>query len=171
MTGDSLWVGDTYRHGREPDGTSHARNYANVKGISPTKTTYQIGLHMGGGCLLPPPFNGCGTDPKNYEFCYKPEYLDEGTNMFRLYHFFDETVHTKDLKIIDKESEGVLLHILLNRLEKTADNKTRLDDINDYAALYFNRTLHALKERRLDLIVEAPFMRRALIPITSRNGI
>ena len=126
---------------------------------------------MGAGCLLPHPFNGCDKDPKSYEFCYKPEHLDERTFMFRPYHFFDEKVHTKDLKVIDKKTEGVLLHILLNRPEHKANNLTRLNDVNDYAALYFNRTLLALRARKLDLIVEVPFMRRPVIPITSRNGL
>ena len=126
---------------------------------------------MGAGCLLPPPFNGCDKDPTSYEFCYKPEYLDERTFMFRPYHFFDEMVHTKDLMTIDKKSQGVLLHILLNRPELEADNSTRINDVNEYAALYFNSTLHALRARRLDLIVEVPFIRRPVILLTSRNGL
>ena len=169
MTGNSLWVGDTYRHGTEPEGTAHDRNFANVKGISPIQTSHQIGLHMAGGCVLPHPFNGCA---KNHTgFCYKPRRLVQQHDTFYLQHYFDEVVHTKDLKIVKKASEGVLLHILLNRVERKASNITRLNDVNDYAAHYFNRTLQALKARRLNLIVETPFIRRLAVPISSRNGL
>ena len=166
---DSLWIGDLYSHGTELVGTSNAINYGNVKGISPVQTTHQIGLHMGAGCVLPYPFNGCA---KNHAgFCYKPPKLLEHTDNFYFKHYFDEMVHPKDLKVVDQLSEGVLFHILLNRMEKKVVNITVLNVVNDYAAHYFNNTMKHLRARRLHLIVETPFTKRVTLPVTSRNGV
>ena len=166
---DSLWIGELYSHGTELVGTKNAINYGNVKGISPVQTTHQIGLHMGAGCDLPHPFNGCA---KNHSgFCYKPPKLFEHTGNFYFQHYFDEMVHTKDLKVADQLSEGVLFHILLNRVEKKVGNIAVLNVINDYAAHYFNNTMKHLRARRLHLIVETPFTNRVTLPVTSRNGV
>lgn len=166
---DSLWIGDLYSHGTELVGTKNDKNYGNVKGISPVQTTHQIGLHMGAGCDLPYPFNGCA---KNHDgFCYKPPKLMEHTGSFYFQHYFDEVVHPKDLKVVDKSSEGVLFHVLINRMNKKLTNIKVLNVINDYAAHYFNNTMKHLRARRLHLIVETPFTKRVTLPVTSRNGV
>ena len=166
---DSLWVGDLYSHGTELVGDTRYDSFKNVKGISPVQSTHQIGLHMGAGCELPHPFNGCA---KNHAgFCYKPlDHFDKKID-FNTGHYFDEIVHSKDLKVVDKLSEGVLFHILLNRMEKKVGNITVLSIINDYAAHYFNNTMKYLRARRLHLIVETPFTKRVTVPVTSRNGL
>jgi hypothetical protein len=166
---DSLWVGALYSHGTELLGTKNVVNYGNVKGISPVQTTYQIGLHMGAGCDLPHPFNGCAKNQAG--FCYKPPKLTEYTFTFYFHHYFDEMVHTKDLKVVDQFSEGVLFHILINRMEKKLTNSTVLNVTNDYAAHYFNNTMEHLRARRLHLIVETPSTRRGTLPVTSRNRV
>ena len=166
---DSLWVGDLYSHGTELVGDTRYDSFKNVKGISPVQSTHQIGLHMGAGCELPHPFNGCA---KNHAgFCYKPPKLIEKGGSFYYHHYFDEIVHSKDLKVVDKLSEGVLFHILLNRKEKKVIDSTVLSVINDYAAHYFNNTMKHLRARRLHLIVETPFTKRVTVPVTSRNGL
>ena len=166
---DSLWIGDLFSHGTELLGSKYANNYGNVKGISPVQTTHQIGLHMAAGCVLPHPFNGCA---KNHTgFCYKPPKFIEQIGSFYFQHYFDEIVHTKDLKVVDKLSEGLLFHILIYRMEKKLIDSTVLNVINDYAAHYFNNTMKHLRARRLHLIVETPFTKRVTLPVPSRNGI
>jgi hypothetical protein len=160
---EGLWIGQMYSHGLEPPYTRHWIDYGHVKGISLVQTTYQIGLHMGAGCDLPHPFSGCA---KNHTgFCYKP--LDHVDKKLEFYtgHYFDEIVHKKDLIAINRTTGGVLFHVLINRMEKYTNNKTKLHVVNEYAANYFPQIKLALRARRLDLIVEAPFVWRPMRPI------
>ena len=168
---EGLWIGQMYSHGLEPINTRLWMDFGHVKGISPVQATYQIGLHMGAGCVLPHPFNGCSKNHKG--FCYKPHNFVEKKVRFNTNHYFDEIVHRKDLIAIDREKGGVLFHVLINRMEKPANNKTKLHIVNEYTSNHFPQIKAALKARRLDLVVEAPFVKRLLYPVTryEPNGV
>lgn len=160
---EGLWIGQLYSHGLEPVHTSVHQEFAHVKGISPVQHTFQIGLHMGAGCVLPHPFNGCSKDHKG--FCYKPHDFNEQKLRFNTKHYFDEIVHRKDLIAIDKATGGVLFHVLINRIERLVNIKTKLDVVNEYTSNHFPQIKTVLRARRLDLIVEAPYAKRLLYPI------
>ena len=161
---EGLWIGQMYSHGLEPVNTRYYMDFAHVKGISPVQPTFQLGLHMGAGCVLPHPFNGCAKDHKG--FCYKPHDFIDQKFRFNTNHYFDEIVHRKDLIAVDRATGGVLFHVLINRMEKAANNKTKLHVVNEYAANHFPHIKTALRARRLDLIVEAPYVKRLLYQIT-----
>ena len=141
------WMGEKFSHSPEPVTSRVHHQYSFKKSIIPTKTVFQMGLHVNGACKLEAPFNGgCSNST---EFCYKPSGHVKKSGEFH----FDEVILADDIKSINAESEGVLYHIMLYRFHQGASNTTNLNLKNDYALKYFPQTLAALKKRKLDLLI------------------
>ena len=151
------WMGDRFAHGCEP--MPHSLGFK--KSIRPTRTIFQGGLHMGGACHLPFPWNGCASPDDN--FCYdKSQTLrrlarfPDGTAMeFHLSHSFNEMVTDKDSKRADPYSHAVINHLQYHRSWFGA-SKEALANKSDYAVKFFPRVLSELDKRGLRLPLVLP---------------
>lgn len=156
-----LWIGERFAHSSEPYNSRLHGQFGFRKSIIPTKTMFQMGLHMSGACHLPYPFSGC---PQNATgFCYERAHPDEDVilygaekNKFYNTHSFIDKVRGADVKDVDMANEGVLHHILLNRYYQAVSNETDLSTQNEYASKHFPNVMKALRKRKLDLLLEIP---------------
>ena len=157
FSGDQSWLGVTFAHGSEQAG--HFMGFH--KSIHPTRTVFQVGLHVAGSCRLPPQWNGCHN---NTDFCYmgykpndrlKRSSIDNFDSNFSLDHAFDEVVETHDAKQIDAKSEAVILHHMHRRLHMKA-SKTALAQAGEYATSHFPLVYEELDRRGLIMPIELP---------------
>lgn len=156
-----LWLGERFAHSTEPYNSRLHGQFGFRKSIIPTKTMFQMGLHMSGACHLPYPFNGCEKNATG--FCYQKPHLDEDNfmdvkkkNMFYSTHSFIDKVRNADVRDIDMANEGVLHHILLYRYYQAASNETDLSTQNEYASKHYQNVMTALRKRKLNLLLEIP---------------
>jgi len=151
------WVGERFAHGEEPVTTRVAKQFSFKKQILPTRTMFQIGLHMSGACRLPREWNGC--DDKTTEFCNGDDnevprrVMEENIKMD---HRFDELVMDGDTKRFDTKTEALLFHYMLFRFYHATVNEEVFQFTNDYTKYHFNNTLKGLEERDLDLLINLP---------------
>jgi hypothetical protein len=151
---DRLWVGRRFAHGVEPPSSHVGQQFSFKKAIVPTKTMYQIGLHMSGACRLEWPWNGCANASE--EFCLghsiernsnsaefdiyrgrgKPKTHAENPPVPLSTHFFDEVVLDVDTRVIDPDSEGVIYHVQAFR-DVTVSNKVMIKATAPRAAVGF----------------------------------
>ena len=149
---DHLYVGERFTQLTEPKGTFLDNKVSFKKSIIPTKSIFQVGLHMSGACKVDHPWNGC--EKNSTAFCYTRNIsMADNSNG---YHFFDQSVTAANVKNIDSASEGVLYHVMYFRLYFSPSHEIDLSIMNDYAAKYFPNTLKALRKRRLDVLIETP---------------
>jgi hypothetical protein len=157
-----LWIGQMFAHGPEPSTSRLGQKFSFKKSIVPTRTMFQIGLHMSGACKLDRHWNGCGGESD--EACYgttgeakREPNLDLQFQPFNAEQRFDEIVTDDDTRIVDTQSEAVLYHFMLYRFYHAASNASILLSKNDYSSNFFNVTMQGLRRRNLDLLVDIPF--------------
>jgi hypothetical protein len=150
-----------FAHSVEKENRVGLRSFFYTKGILPTESTFQSSINTGGGCRLPMqwttclrPIRGVVTNP--YSVCSnivnvpKRFELVPGTPSTR--HDFDELVTKDDSYLMNKESEGSVLHYLTNRDDYGASEEA-LKNSSTYTDRYFNNVLNDLQERGLELMM------------------
>ena len=90
-----------------------------------------------------------------------PSYLDIDPRLPqkgrpRSTHAFDEMVAQEDTRWLNAHTEGELFHIMLYRHYHAVTKKNVLNGTNDYTQRYFPATLAALRQRKLDLLIDIP---------------
>lgn len=171
-----LWIGERFDHSPEPSDkhgkpvSRVSRQFSFKKQIIPTRTMFQIGLHMSGACKLPPVWNGC-KDSKD-EFCFNknPNILSERQILrnekvtytgarfkdIKTSHKFDDIVYNGDTRRLSLHNEGSLYHFMHFRFYHSTVNPEVFLDKNKYASFYFNKTLELLRKRKIDLYITLP---------------
>jgi hypothetical protein len=165
------WVGQRFSHSPEPLGHSLGL----PKSIRPTNRVFQSGLHLGGTCLLPYPWNGCRDDSldaadgisctslvSEYNFS-KNDAGFHNSSITLAAHSFTETVFDKDAKLISPHTEAVINHIAYFRNWYAASPKA-LNTTGQYAANHFDDVVRQLDSKDLVLPVILPDTIPAKIP-------
>jgi Glycosyltransferase family 92 len=151
-----LWVGERFPNGPELPGSRLAAKFGFKKSILPTRTIFQVALHMSGACKLPWPWHGCN---QTVEYCEGPDpwptLTIEGVP-FHTGHRFDQIVMDNDTRSIDTETEAVLYHFMQYRYFETIELPETVNKTNDYASIHFNNTLKELRRRNLDVVITLP---------------
>jgi hypothetical protein len=161
---DHPWIGDRFSHGTEVTHLSFQ------KSILPTRKIFQAGLHIGGACKLPFPWNGCSEEETaRTEFCYRGD-KSQGVGAlnkvswvnssyfvdFMRFHAFDEGTMVEDAKRLDIERDAIIYHIQAHRAHLVS-NKAALDGpVNEYASRFFGKVLSQLEARGIALLQTLP---------------
>jgi hypothetical protein len=171
-----LWIGERFDHSPEPSDrhgkpTSRvSKQFSFKKQIIPTRTMFQIGLHMSGACKLPPVWDGCkdskdgfcfNDNPDNLSFRQmlpneKVTYTGARFTDIQTSHKFDDIVYNGDTRRLSLHNEGSLYHFMHFRFYHSTVNPEVLLEKNKYASIYFNKTLELLRKRKIDLYITLP---------------
>lgn len=148
-----VWTGERFQHATEPRGSRVANQFSFQKSIIPTDKIFQVGLHISGACMLPPPYNCAKQRPGDW----KENQVNELSFEKKLdCQYFDEVVDASDVLTINDRRQAVIYHFMIFRFYHSVQDTTVLKSKNDYALYYYERTLAALKAKNLDIFFDLP---------------
>ena len=161
---DYPWIGDRFSHDTEVTHLSFQ------KSIHPTRKIYQVGLHIGGSCKLPVPWNGCSPDElEETEFCYRADksigvgalnkvtWINSSTFIdFMRFQAFDEGTTVADAKRLDIDSDAIIYHIQAHRSHLVSKKEALNGPINEYASRFFENVFKKLHDRGIVLMQTLP---------------
>ena len=159
---DKAFVGETYTHGAEANDSKIHMKMAFKKSIVPTRTIFQVGLHVHGACKLEPQWTGCGDD--YVDNCYvkaeheRSSFIFYNGSMvyFHTTHKFDEIVTDGDAKMIDPNRFGVIYHYMLRGRQSVFASKNALAVKNEYTTRFYDRVIEKLRSRGLEVLIRLP---------------
>lgn len=153
---NNLWLGTSFSHDVEDEHSYVGKKFGFKKQIIPTRTIFQVGLHVSGACHLPSPWNGCQNTSLD-EFCYSNKGLVFLENLIPPHstHSFNQPVTDGSAKRVSSSS-AVLYHFMIYRYYHSIQNITVKSRKNDYSSKFFENTLTELRKRNLDLILAIP---------------
>lgn len=161
---DHPWIGERFSHDTEVTHLSFQ------KSILPTRKIFQAGLHIGGSCKLPFPWNGCSeAELAETEFCYRADKsvgvgaLNKVTWInnsyfvdFMRFHAFDEGTSVDDAKRLDIDNDAIIYHIQAHRAHLVSNKEALNGPVNEYASRFFGNVMKKLRERGIVLVQTLP---------------
>ena len=152
---DKLWMGKRFNLPTEPAAHSSTHSYFK-KSIVPTHNIFQVGLSAHGACRLAFPWHGCAAETNG--FCNTA--LNSTTSTT---HSIHDAVTQSDVKQLHKERDAVLYHMPILGPKKITSHTAQGHSGNNYANTHFPKVLEALRNRKLDLLIDiGPYYERGL---------
>ena len=151
------WIGERFSHGAET--LTNGSGLGFQKSIRPTRRIFQGGLHLGGACHLPYPWNGCSSPSESFcesGFIHRLQSNINGSVLnFHNDQLFDEVVYDEDAKHINPLTQGVINHIQFHRHWFGATSEA-LDRTSFYTSKYFTTVVELLDRQGLYLPMSLP---------------